>query len=142
MLHSLQDEKPAGYREIEHTADWQLEVWGPDMPALMEQAARGMYELAGVCLQPGKRRQRKIRVARRDPEEQIVSFLSELLYLYENDGLVFDRFKIVMDDDQLEARVSGAPCSHIDKEIKAVTYHNLNVRSSARGLETMIVFDV
>jgi hypothetical protein len=45
MTHST-----AGFREIEHTADWELEVWAPDLPALLEQAGRGMYALAGVRL--------------------------------------------------------------------------------------------
>jgi len=40
------------------------------------------------------------------------------------------------------AEVAGAPIESIAKEIKAVTYHNLAVRETARGLETTIVFDV
>jgi len=26
-----------GYREVEHTADWELEVWAADLPGLLEQ---------------------------------------------------------------------------------------------------------
>ena len=25
----------AGFRELEHTADWQLEVWAPDLPGVV-----------------------------------------------------------------------------------------------------------
>ncbi|MFC2053874.1 archease, partial [Chloroflexota bacterium] len=31
----------AGFREIEHTADWELEVWAPDILELLKQAAIG-----------------------------------------------------------------------------------------------------
>ena len=41
---------PHGYREIEHTADWELKVWAPDLRGLLEQAARGMYALSGIIL--------------------------------------------------------------------------------------------
>ena len=36
-----------GFREHAHTADWELEVWAPDLPALLEQAAHGMYAISG-----------------------------------------------------------------------------------------------
>ena len=39
-----------GFREHAHTADWELEVWAPDLPTLLEQAARGMYAISGVQL--------------------------------------------------------------------------------------------
>ena len=41
-------ETTAGYRELEHTADWALEFWAPNFTELLEQAARGMYSLAGA----------------------------------------------------------------------------------------------
>jgi hypothetical protein len=40
----------AGFREISHTADWELEG-GADLPGLFEQA-RSMYSLMDVHLQP------------------------------------------------------------------------------------------
>ena len=33
---------------MEHTADWELEVWAEDLSGLLEEAAGGMYELMGV----------------------------------------------------------------------------------------------
>jgi len=68
--------------------------------------------------------------------------LSELLYLGEMDNLAFDGFQIVVDRDQVTAKLSGAKIAHQDKEIKAVTYHNLSVRETVRGFEARIVFDV
>jgi hypothetical protein len=70
----------AGYREIEHTADWQLDVWAPDLGALLEQAARGMYALAGVRLTDGPRQAYDLEVPFHDPEGLLVAFLSELLF--------------------------------------------------------------
>lgn len=131
-----------GYREIAHTADWELEVWAPDLPILLEQAARGMYALAGTRLHPQPRLSRTIEVAAPDAEILLVKFLSELLYLGEQDGLGFDAFDLRLDGDTLHAVVTGAPLAALSKEIKAVTYHNLAIRRTERGLEVRIVFDV
>ena len=69
-----------GRREIEHTADWELEVWGPDMAALLEEAARGMYELMGVEISEESRRHREFEVVADDREQLLISFLEELLF--------------------------------------------------------------
>jgi SHS2 domain-containing protein len=135
-------EPSAGFREIEHTADWELHVWAPDLTALLEQAARGMYALSGVSLQPGPRWLREITLPVADPEGLLVSFLSELLWLGEQDGLGFDVFALELTAGRLHARLEGAPFVARSKEIKAVTFHQLAVRRTARGLEVNIVFDV
>jgi SHS2 domain-containing protein len=135
-------ETTAGYREIEHTADWELEVWAPDMPSLLEQAARGMMALSHTTLQPGPRVQREITVDAADDESLLVGFLSELLYITEMESIAFDGFDLRLEGDRLHAKLSGAPVEAADKEIKAVTYHNLRVRRENGGLRVNIVFDV
>jgi len=57
-----------GFREREHTADWELEVWAPDFPGLLEQSARGMYALSGLRLQTGSRQSRSISLHGEDKE--------------------------------------------------------------------------
>ena len=136
------DKTLAGFREIEHTADWELAVWAPDLPALLEQAARGMYTLSGTRLLPGQRQVRAFTLPDNDPESLLVSFLSELLWLGEQDGLGFDRFSLEIAGECLNANLEGAPIAARSKEIKAITYHKLAIRKTGRGLEVNIVFDV
>jgi SHS2 domain-containing protein len=138
----MQEVQLAGYREIEHTADWELEVWAPDLATLLEQAARGMYALAGARLQGGARLRRSLELEAHDPEDLLVAFLSELLYLGEDEGMGFDAYRIWIQGEKLTAELNGAPLAGLDKEIKAVTYHNLDIQKGPRGLEVRIVFDV
>lgn len=112
------------------------------MSAILEQAARGMYQLMGVQKQDAPRTERELEISARDPESLLVSFLSELLFLLEQESLVFDTFDIEAGTGHVSARLHGTPCSAIDKEIKAVTYHKLNVQETSQGLEVTIVFDV
>lgn len=132
----------AGFREIEHTADWELEAWAPDLSGLLEQCARGMYSLSGARLQPAPRQARRLEFQAYDAESLLVKFLSELLFLGYQEGLAFDRFHLAIEGYQLQANLEGAPILSIDKEIKAVTYHKLEVRQTERGQEVRIVFDV
>jgi SHS2 domain-containing protein len=135
-------QQSAGFREIEHTADWQLEAWAPDLPGLFEQAARGMYSLAGVHLKAAPRCMRSFELKAEDVETLLVRFLSELLYFEEQEGLGFDGFDLALRDNSLAVNLSGAPLATRSKEIKAVTYHNLLVQTSPQGLDVNIVFDV
>ena len=146
------ESKAGGFREIEHTADWELEVWSHDLKGLLEQAARGMYALSGVRLLDGPVIERQMELDAPDRESLLVSFLSELLYVLEQENLAFQEFDISVNDRSarslpdiglhLGARLIGVPVEGLDKEIKAVTYHMLSVRSSSRGLEAHLVFDV
>ena len=132
----------SGYLEIEHTADWELKIWAPNLYGLLEQAAIGMYALSGAKLADGPRIERSFKMQFLDPESLLVEFLSELLYFVESEKLAFSHFALQIIDDSLQANLIGAPLAHLDKEIKAVTYHNLLSKQTDRGLETRIVFDV
>ncbi len=134
--------RPAGYREVEHTADWELEVWADDLPGLLEQAARGMYALMRTRLEPAPHITRALDLPAGDPERLLVAFLSELLWLAERDGLGFDQFDLQLTQDFLHAHLQGGRMIEQSKEIKAVTFHNLAIRRKPGGLEVNIVFDV
>lgn len=135
-------EGTAGYREREHTADWELEVWAPDLAGLLVQAALGMYALSGMEVGAGQESTRSIRLSATDAEGLLVTFLEELLYYAEMDGLAFHTFELSLDGTDLEGTMLGAELSSQTKEIKAVTYHNLHIRETGPGLEASIVFDV
>ena len=131
-----------GYREIEHTADWELEVWAPDIEALFVQAAQGMLALSGLQIKTEPRVERQLDLQAPDDESLLVAFLSELLFLGEQEGLGFDHFRIKITEHRLSAQLSGAPLLSIDKEIKAVTFHRLAILTDENGLRTRLVFDV
>lgn len=142
ILIMMVEDKPAGYQEVEHTADWELEVWAPDLPGLLEQAALGMYALSHTRMGNGERKRVHLSFPAGDAEQLLVSFLAELLWIGERDRLAFDQFRLEIDHETLTANLFGRPILSQSKEIKAVTYHNLVIRQGEKGLETRIVFDV
>jgi len=132
----------AGFREIDHTADWALEIWAPDLAGLFGQAILGMNMLTQVVLSPENRITRELEFTAADPESLLVTFLSELVYIGEEEDIGFDHLKINIEGIHLTARLEGAKIKERMKEIKAVTYHNLEIISGPRGLQAQLVFDV
>ncbi len=130
------------YEELPHTADWCLRVWAADLAGLFTESAIGMNALAGVRLAEGPRARRTFETIAPDPESLLVTFLSELVYVAEQERLAFDRFEAKVKSQVLKVEMEGAPIISIDKAIKAVTYHNLQIRQTGRGYEVEIVFDV
>jgi SHS2 domain-containing protein len=131
-----------GFEEIPHTADWSIRVWADDLPGLLAESARGMYWLAGAELVDGPREMRTYETEGPDGESLLVAFLSELVYSAEQENLGFDDFDIRIKDGRLKVEMGGAPFVSFDKAIKAVTWHNLKIKETARGLDVEIVFDV
>ena len=134
--------KRSGYKELPHTADWQMHVWAEDLPSLFVEAARGMNALTGVVPTPGVRKTRKFDTEALDYESLLVTFLSELFWIAEQEHLVFDEFNISFAEFKLKVEMSGTSIQSQNKSIKAVTYHNLQIREQQGSYQVNIVFDV
>ncbi|MBN2118799.1 MAG: archease [Anaerolineales bacterium] len=142
-----------GFEEISHTADWSVRVWAWDLPSLFAECARAMNALAGTVTGKGPRLKRTFETEAADAESLLVGFLSELVYYQEQENLAFDVFELevksaaltgaaVPKGQKLKVEMGGAQITSIDKAIKAVTYHNLKIEETSRGVEVVIVFDV
>jgi SHS2 domain-containing protein len=135
--------KLCGFEEVDHTADWAYRVWGQTLEELFIEAAIGLYSLAGVRLEQEPKIVREIQLQGIDPESLLVAWLNELLYLHESENLGFERFDILQLDLQtLKVRMSGAPVKTWLKFIKAVTYHDMSIRTTAEAIEATLVLDV
>jgi SHS2 domain-containing protein len=131
-----------GFEEISHTADWSVRVWAQDLPSLFAESARAMNSLSGMVTGNGPRVRRTFESQAPDAESLLVAFLSELVYYQEQENLAFDVFKLEVKSKRLKVEMEGTQITSMDKAIKAVTYHNLQIDETNQGFETTIVFDV
>jgi SHS2 domain-containing protein len=135
------------YRLIDHTADFGLEVWGRTLPDLYMHAAEGMCTLLFNLAAVQPREERLISAQGYDPEEVLVDWLRELLYMAEMDEFLARRFEVLeLTDTALRAKVWGEtfdPERHFwGVGIKAVTYHALEIeRTSVDEWRVEIIFD-
>jgi SHS2 domain-containing protein len=131
-----------GYQEVEHTADIALKVWAADFQTLLRQAAFGLYDLMGVISQADTLVAGYFILKQDSFETILVDFLSELLFLAEEKGQLFVTFSFDEQDDGLSVRMAGQEILSQERDVKAVTFHNLDVRQTDCGFEATITFDV
>ena len=131
---------------IDHTADVGILVTAPTPEGMFETAALAFTEVVTNADSLNHRLERKIRLHENDMEALLVSWLQELLYLLDTEDLVFGRFQVKLQDFSMEATAWGEafdPEIHpIKTEIKAVTYHQLEVEQNDQGWRAKVIFDI
>ena len=132
------------FKEIDHTADKALRIFGASLQELFIGAAQGMTDLmvpdgSKVSIDVEK----FIELDAIDAEGLLVEWLSELAFWAETEMLVFTQFRIrKLTATHLQASISGGKVAVLEKHVKAVTYHNLKIIKTSQGLEATVVFDV
>lgn len=134
----------SGFEEIDHTADVAFRLWAPDYESLLVQAAWAAAQVMSGDIYRGPfQLQKQLVLEAFDRESLLVEWLSELTYFAEADREVFYEFEFErVSDRRLIAVAGGKRVKTLKTVIKAITYHNLKIVKTDRGLETTIVFDV
>ena len=131
------------FEEVEHTADIAIRVWGADLPELFTNAAYGMASQLTDVDDVDLTIQVEIELQAQDVEMLLVDWLSELLYLGEQEDAVFVEFHIShATSHTLHAVARGGKIVEHQAHIKAVTFSEMDVRRIDDRYETIIVFDV
>jgi SHS2 domain-containing protein len=136
---------------IDHTADVGIKAYGSTLAELFENAAKGMFSIiAGEGYNaggPAAVRIIDINIDKDNFEELLVSWLSELLYIFNREKIYFRDFKISsLNNRSIRAEAIGSNIdlyqSSLYTEIKAVTFHNLKIEENMEGFSCAIIFDV
>ena len=135
------------YQSIDHTADLAIRVRADSLDGLFADAAFGMFSLIAEPMPNRGSRKLAIRVDADDWEELMVALLRELLYLWnaKQIGLcAIADMEITPYTVRAAIRVDTVnPRSHhVLNEIKAVTYHQIEVLSDTGGWAARVIFDV
>ncbi len=140
MLGRVRNSAP--YEEVEHAADWSFRVRGHDLPELFANAARALSAMEGPSTNEGTVT-REVQVEGMDRESLLVNWLNELLHLSHTRREAYDGFGFLeIDDTHLHARIQGRPAADARRLIKAVTFHDLEVKQTGEGWEATLVLDV
>ncbi|RLI88510.1 MAG: archease [Candidatus Altiarchaeales archaeon] len=119
---------------LEHIADLKFRSYGKTLDACFENAAKAMFssilDLNSVIVKT----ERKIEIKSDSLETLLHDFLSEILFLFETEDLVFGEFHVSIKKNegyQISAKLKGEkfnPKRHvIMTDIKAVTYHEMRI---------------
>ncbi len=135
------------YEFINHTADIGIKVRGFSRKEMFENAARAMFDLIVDLDTVETRDQMAIEIRGGELEELLADWLRDLLYRYNGDKYLLKEFKIEKISPRgLKARVRGEKLDmsrhSLRREIKAVTYHDLEIRKLNREWQAQIIFDI
>lgn len=132
----------AGFSELPHTADVCIRIWGPDINSLFVQGAQGLFYLVQPEGISDTSIDIPIKIEGGDLETLLVGFLSLLLYWLEVDKLICSNPNIKYENGKITGSITCHYCEMISRQIKAVTFHDLNIRETSNGYVAEIVFDV
>jgi len=135
------------YQLAGHTADVRLKIEGKTQEKLFMSALDGMDEIIkrGFCKDLDKPQLRQvISIKSSDLTNLLIDFLSEILTLSHENKAVFCKVKFLrLAKTFLHAEILGTKVDRFDRDIKAVTYHEAEVKKNESGkLQAMIVFDI
>jgi SHS2 domain-containing protein len=130
------------YEYLYHIADAKFKAYGSSLEEAYENAALAMFNVMINTSGLGVGESRDIEIRSPDMKGLLVEWLCELLYLFEVDEIVFSEFKInsiekTSDGFSLKGKASGEPIDLLrhtfDTQVKAVTFHDLQVESDKTG---------
>lgn len=128
---------------IDHIADVRLRVRASSIEELFADAMRGMF--AVMRAHPGETRvERSVAVLdAADTTSLLIDFLNEVLHRANVAQEMFDEARFTrLDATSCEAVLSGFAPATFEEDVKAVTYHEAEVRKVTDEWTTMIVFDL
>jgi SHS2 domain-containing protein len=136
-----------GYELLDHTGDLGIRVWAEDVKGIFHEAARALFAIITDLDTVTARVKRKITVEAATVDELLVAWLSELLYLYEVEGLLFCDFALTeIDEKSITGVAKGEEFDQdrhaIRTSIKAVTYHQLEIKEKDGRWQAQLIFDI
>lgn len=135
------------YEQFPHTADIGMRVFGRDMKELFQNAAFAMFDTLADLEGLKPTIDRSFTLKADSPEELLVTWLDELLYVFYTKEIIFCRFEVTeITDKSITATAFGRPAganrNRLKTEIKAATYSDLKIDKTNDGYKVEIIFDV
>ncbi|MCD6309883.1 MAG: archease [Candidatus Eremiobacteraeota bacterium] len=132
---------------IEHTADMGIEVWGDSLSDLFRRAGEALFSLMWDRAKVRSVNEYPVSLSAETRDELMITMLSELLYIHEAEMAVFKNLEIKeLSTKKVEAVAYGESFDHkrhhIKQGIKAVTYHDVNIRQENNMWYARLIFDI
>jgi len=132
---------------VDHTGDLGVRLFGDSLPRLFEQAAEA---LTFILTDPQAIRineSRRLLLEAKTDEELLITWLNELVYLFDTEGILFRNYDVLsVHDHHLEALAQGEIYDEgrhpIKTAVKAATYHQLKIETHQGVWTAQVIFDL
>ena len=135
------------FRILEHTADIGFEAFGATREEVFANAARALMHLMVDLEAIAPQEEISLRAKGSDMPGLLVNWLSEILYLFDAEGWLFRDFAIEqLTDASVAAMARGEKFDRRRHQlkllVKAITYHQLDLRETAGGWRAQVYVDI
>ena len=137
------------FNYFETTADLGVEAKGKSLEEAFKEGAKGLYNIMVDIDKVDKREAVEFEVEGESLEELLYNFLNELLFYTDVDNLVFSDFDIKIEKDdnyRLRCTAYGEKIDkekhNIKEEVKAVTYHKMEIKQENDGWKIRYIVDL
>uniref|UniRef100_A0A7V3N4Z8 Archease n=1 Tax=candidate division CPR3 bacterium TaxID=2268181 RepID=A0A7V3N4Z8_UNCC3 len=134
------------YEILDHTADFGVRIYGKSLEELFKSGFEAIMNAMVEIKEKGEQKELLYTDKAETLEDLLVDFLSEVIFRTIVEGKIFTDCELKIDDTSINAKLfyeDYDPERHrLKKEIKSVTYHNLEIRKTAEGFETNLICDV
>ncbi len=130
---------------LDHTADLQVECRAENFLSLLETAAQALYAVAFKIRSTRSIIARRFQLSAENRERLLIRWLQELIYLMDAERFVGTAFDLnEPSPGRLEAVVRGYVYRPEDRaeEVKAATYHGLEVTEGPQGCVARVTLDL
>ncbi len=137
-----------GFRELENiTADLGIEAWGHSLEDAFSSAAHGLASLLSELPGGEQPLEKDIHLEADSLPTLLVQFLNEIIYLEETQDFLPGAVKhLTLTGNRLDATLTGAaydPEIHtLNAQVKAATYHGLEIKKEGDTVRIKVIFDV
>jgi SHS2 domain-containing protein len=134
------------YEVIEHTADIGIRISGKSITEIFWKAIHATADLLSGGIETEPVLERGFSSKEENIKTALVSILEEVIYFFEKDLFLPSVCSVNIKEDFYEVHLKGNTVSAEDIkngiEIKAVTYHQLEIKEMRDGFLATVIFDV
>lgn len=139
------------YNFFDHTADIAVDVEADTLAELFIASANAWRDSISDDAKSSQSQERSLLLTENNLEILLVSFLSELNYFYQSESWMMNLIKHIdiykeCDTWKLSIKILGDNFNRNDmklkSEIKAITYHQMEIKEENGKYSTRIVFDI
>lgn len=132
---------------FDHTADVGVNVWAPTLAELVRPAGDGLYAVIGELVAAETAEAETFDLKGDEAALLLRDYIAELLHRFERQHLRATEVDVeVFDDARLAARCQFARVdmqrSQLEREVKAITYHRLEIKPVAGGFQATYIVDI
>jgi SHS2 domain-containing protein len=135
------------YHILDHTADLRIRITGANLSDLFKNAGLALFDLIADTARVEADAVIEFTVGGSDSADLLVNYLREMLFLWTGEEQLVKTIEILgITNTAVSVRATVGryqPDRHqIIHEIKAVTYHQVDVSRTEQGWQARVIFDI